>query len=182
MNEPHFFNISSRLDIIWILALEFSQLTSVYVMMKTFASRHLMALDTLSLVLVCWTIPNAGLGYGYENLVEWEDEKPSTQARCPSRDITWRKYLILSFTWVNGRRGINHTASTVSLIRTISEMSLMWRDKYRPYSDKLDLNVDWESSFESCALFPVSSVVYILYVKGICWWLHTGKRSTCGIR
>ena len=44
-----------------MLALEFSQLMSVYVMMKTFAARHLMALNTLFLILVCWTIPSAGL-------------------------------------------------------------------------------------------------------------------------
>ena len=49
--EPHFFNISNRLDIIRILAFEFSQLTSVVVMMA-FTARHLMALDTLFLVVV----------------------------------------------------------------------------------------------------------------------------------
>ena len=31
--------------------------------------------------------------------------------------------------------------------------------KYRPYSDELDLNVDWEGSFEIVALCPTVIVV-----------------------
>ena len=46
------------------------------------------------------------------------------------------------------RQGINPTASTVSLMRSINlpvsaaAKILMSRDKYTPYSDKLDLNVN----------------------------------------
>ena len=40
---------------------------------------------------------------------------------------------VLSFTWVNGSRGINPTESTVSLIRTHQLKNIIWRDKCRPY-------------------------------------------------
>ena len=74
---------------------------------------------------------------GLKRLV-YDNEKPflkknritkeiSTHTRCSSRDIAWRKYLILLSTWVNGnRRGINPTESTVSLTSFAHLAQVRW--------------------------------------------------------
>ena len=113
----------------------------------------------------------------------------STHTRRSSRDIAWRKYLMLSSTLVNGnRRGINPTASTVSLIKyTIvskkrKKKKLNGTKKITDHTPTNSISTLIEKARLKAVLCThpeLLSVVYILYAKGTCWLLHTGKRPTC---
>ena len=179
--KPHFFNVRHRFGFC-ILTFEMSQPSctgAVNVDIVAFAARHLMALDTSLVIVVCWAVPCTG--FETTSLSQWGPffrtrKEISTHTRHSSRDKAWRKYLILLSTRVNGsRRGIKPTESTVSLtlFAQISARTLIWRDRsntdHTPTNSISTLIENARLKAVLCFQPVSSSVIYILYAKGTCW-------------
>ena len=173
--KPHFFNVSHRF-VVWILAFEMSQpspmgvVGAVGVGWASFAARHLMALDTLFVIMVCWAVPCTR--FETTSLRQWG---PFLKKRMTKRNIYPHTMFVKGQSmaevpdiiihlseWQPTRYQPHWINGIPDVIRTISARIILIMErqiKYRPYPDKLDLNVDWKCSLESRALFPTLLVV-----------------------
>lgn len=107
------------------------------------------------------------------------------RARCSSRESACRKHLTEILELVKGNRlGITPTEPTVSLsIAARKSAQLRYRRDIHQ-SPMKSMSTSIENDFLNAVLSrqPVSSsLVYILYAKGTCWWLCRGSNPTLWI-
>ena len=192
--EPHFFNVSSRLEL-GILVLVVCQLSGTSTVDVGCAARHLMLLDTFFLIMACWAIPyarNETTRYDNEDLRNEEKQKKKHPPTYDVRQETWRDGRTWCYHWplwmavdevlipLNpqypclGNRTIN--------VRDIDLWQETITTDHTPTNSISTLIENARLKAVLCFQPLSSSVMYILYAKGTCWWLHTGKRPTCGIR
>ena len=89
-------------------------------------------------------------------------KKISTHTRCSSRAKAWQKNLIIHLSEWQWTRYQSHWINGIPDLMRINQrkdVNMKRQIKCRPYSYKLDLNVDWEGSLESHTLFPTFRIV-----------------------
>ena len=96
----------------------------------------------------------------------------------------WRKYLPTrdahQETKCDGSTWYHYPPEWMAANEVYNARTLIWRD--RSNTDHTLTN-SISTLIENARLKAMlcSCVIYILYVKGTCWWLHIGKRLICWI-
>ena len=197
--KPYFFNVSLCFSLC-ILAFEMSQPSSTGFVgidiVGGSTARHFMALDAFFVITVFWAVPwtrkETTSLRNWWTIISFREEKRNIYPHAmfiERQSVTEIFDTIICFSEWQSTRYQSHWINGIpDIICAISTriFKLIWKTPIKNTdhtpTNSISTLIEKARLKSLLCVQPSSlSVIYILYAKGTCWWLHTGKRPTYAI-